>query len=234
MENNNRPSVIIGVPSHHGETPEATQRSLDAMIQYSGQNGLRMGLARSYGSVLPRNRNECVDIALRQEVDALLFVDADMVFEKDSLLRLLKLDRDIVSGLCVNRHPPFSPSVKIRNDKGLYGTSPHTTEGRFLSGLAGVGMAFTLIKMEVFRKVKQPWFAMPPLGVDVQGEDLYFCEKAIEAGFDICCDTSLIIGHLGQHIYTITDYVNYKEERESREKENKGSGSLEDSDNDEK
>lgn len=253
---NKMKTVFIGMPSHHGETPEKTQRSLDALIQYSGSNGVKMLLSRTYGSILPRNRNECVVEALKHNADYLLFIDSDMVFDRDALMKLLKYDRDVVSALCVSRYEPFIPTTKKKNSSGRYEPIQNLTEGRFYSDLDVVGMAFVLIKMDVFRKVNPPWFAMPPLELlnnyyglvaglremitsedisadkiksliekhddncknsDLIGEDYYCSEKIRNKGIEICCDTSLIVGHIGEYIYTINDYLNYKAEREARE-----------------
>ena len=60
---------------------------------------------------------------------------------------------------------------------------------------------------------------MPPYGTEVMGEDFYFCEKVRAADINICVDTSLNIGHIGTYPYTINDYVEYKDERERRERE---------------
>ena len=148
-----------------------------------------------------------------------MFIDTDMVFDDDALLRLLAFDRDIISGLCVVSGPPFNPVAKRLNEEGTYAVVDGLADGRFYSDLDGVGAAFLLVKTDVFRKVEAPWFAMPPYGKEVLGEDFYFCQKAKEAGFEICCDASLIIGHIGTYVYTINDYLEYKAERERREKE---------------
>ncbi|MDP6460053.1 MAG: hypothetical protein QF829_04605, partial [Candidatus Hydrothermarchaeota archaeon] len=58
-----------------------------------------------------------------------------------------------------------------------------------------VGMGCCLIKAEVFRSIAQPWFVY-----DVKrnrGEDIYFCEKVKEAGYDIWVDPEVLPVHLG-------------------------------------
>lgn len=212
-------TVLIGIPSHHGEIDEQTQRSLDALIRKSHQAGVGLVVSRAVGSLICRNRNEIVNKALEVKADYLLFIDSDMVFDDDALLRLLDLNRNIVSGLCVSKQPPFHPVAKRKNENGKYAVVDGLAEGRFYSDLDGVGAAFMLVNTDVFHKVEAPWFAMPPYGKEVLGEDFYFCQKAIDADFQICCDASLIIGHIGHHIYTINDYIEYKAERERREKE---------------
>jgi GT2 family glycosyltransferase len=57
----------------------------------------------------------------------------------------------------------------------------------------GVGFGMVLIKMEVFKKLKMPYFEYS----DQYGEDLHFCNDATTAGFEIFCDTNLVLGHIG-------------------------------------
>lgn len=57
----------------------------------------------------------------------------------------------------------------------------------------------------------------------VMGEDIFFCANAKRAGFDICLDTSVIIGHIGAKAYTIEDHVNFLEEQKEKEETEKES-----------
>lgn len=203
--------VVIGLPSHHGEMNEWTQRSLDALIATTHKEGHSLAVSKKYGSMLPHNRNGIVRKALELDATHVLFIDTDMAFESDALLRLLKWDRDVVSGLAVLKKKPFYPVAKRKNKDGVFEVIEPLDEGRFFSDLDGVGCAFTLIKIGVFEKLEKPYFAMPPYKGGVMGEDFYFCEKVKAAGYDICLDSSLIVGHVGDYVYTINDYYAFLE-----------------------
>ena len=181
--------------------------SLDHLVKHSIEKGIQISIQKTYGSIIPQNRNKVVDKVLEIGSDYLLFIDSDMVFEPDALVRLLNHRRDIVSGLAVSRKAPFNPVAKDLQEDGSYLIRKGLDEGRFFSDVDMVGCAFILIKTDVFRKLKRPWFAMPPYKDYVMGEDTYFCNLAKEAEYDICIDTSLIVGHIGEYIYTIEDYV---------------------------
>ena len=47
-----------------------------------------------------------------------------------------------------------------------------------------------LVKFDVFRKLRRPWFVAPH---EMNGErdDVYFCRRATEAGYEIWCDHDL-------------------------------------------
>jgi glycosyltransferase involved in cell wall biosynthesis len=260
--------VIIATLTHSGEIKAQTQKCIDRMIRRLHREGLNLGIDRQCGALIPLSRNRAAEKAVDAESKHLLFVDSDMVFEDDALLRLLKHDRDIISGLCCMRAPPYTPVVKRRLLDGNYRVVEGLEKGRFYSDIDGVGAAFLLIKTKVFEALYQPYFATAPINLvqdyhelldqvrvlkksycdtgitaknradeilrlhdnkpknrSMTGEDYYFCERAKEAGFDICVDASVVIGHIGEQAYTITDYMDYKECRKQVEQK-KDMGAL--------
>ena len=214
-----RIDVLIGLLSHHGEFAQGMQVSLDALVRRSHQSGLNLAIKKRYGSVIPRSRNELVQLAIDIQARYLFFIDSDMVFDDDVLLRLIAHERDIVTGLYVVRSAPYTPLACVLNDRDHYDPREGLNEGRFYSDIDGCGCGCLLIKLGVLEKLSPPWFAMPEWQGGVMGEDYYFSRKAKAIGFDICVDTSVVVGHLGEYVYTINDYINYKAEREAREAE---------------
>lgn len=203
---NNRPRVGIGLPTYNGHYYPDMKRCLNALVKKSHLSGIDVMTIEGEGSDLPQLRNKIVTQALQNECTHLFFIDSDMVFPDDGLLKLLKHDRDIISGLCVMRAEPHTPVAKKVDENGQYYVPYDYTEGRFYSDLDSVGGAFLLIKTDVLRKMESPWFAMPEYMGATMSEDIYFCKKAKGLGYDICLDSSLVIGHIGQYIYTIHDY----------------------------
>jgi hypothetical protein len=64
----------------------------------------------------------------------------------------------------------------------------------------GLGMGFTLFKLDMFRKVPKPWFKTlqeyaPNQGMRAATQDLYFFETASKYGFRYACDTRVRVGH---------------------------------------
>ena len=211
-----RPTVLIGLVTHHGEFAPKMSMALDALVKRSCKDA-DLAIFKAFSAMLPHNRNLCAAEAIKLNASHLLFIDSDMVFDDDALLTLLKHDRDIVSGLCVARKPPFRPVAKVLREDGVYVVRENLGDGRFYSDLDGLGAAFLLVKTDVFRKTPPPWFAMPPFKTGVMGEDIYFSKVAKEHGYDLCIDSSLVIGHIGEHTYTIYDHENYMETQGSGE-----------------
>lgn len=64
----------------------------------------------------------------------------------------------------------------------------------------GLGMGFTLFRLDLFRKVPRPWFKTeqsyePGVGVRAYTQDLYFFEKAQKAGAIVASDNRVKVGH---------------------------------------
>jgi hypothetical protein len=198
--------IVIGAP--HGDRSLRFQDnsvSIIRMIEGLKAKGKMIAIRDSYGASISKNRNKCVETALEHDAKYLLFIDDDMVFEPSAIDKLLAHNEYIVSGLCTARSFPATPALymKRKDDTGLY---DNIANPKGLMSVDGVGMAFTLIDTTVFKRMKAPYFAMPPRGDDVLGEDLYFCEKAKELGIEVKVDCDVVIGHIGNYIHSIVDW----------------------------
>jgi hypothetical protein len=89
--------------------------------------------------------------------------------------------------------PETKDLVKV-NSKGKTG----------LEQVMGVGFGMVLIKKEVFLAAQKPWFwfEQTDKGGTI-GEDIYFCAKAFDAGYQtvIDHDLSMHIRHIGTYEY---------------------------------
>lgn len=119
----------------------------------------------------------------------------DHVFGQDILLRLLAHDVDVVVPHCLKRVPGWEPVVYSHQDEdGWYHIAELPESG--LTKVWAAGSAGMLVKREVIEAVGDPWFTPSPVGL---GEDLEFCRKVREAGFDIHCDPTIMLGHTSLH-----------------------------------
>jgi Glycosyl transferase family 2 len=60
----------------------------------------------------------------------------------------------------------------------------------------------------------QYWFEFlkHPKGEGEWGEDVAFCFKAMECGFDVYADSTVIVGHVGKYAFSLHDYLDYRSE----------------------
>lgn len=120
----------------------------------------------------------------------LLFVDTDMFFEPDALERLLAHDKDIIGAEYNYRQLPLKTTRQGGEKVGN------------LLKCDVMGTGFLLIKTSVFEKLPQPWFFYKHDGDEIiEGDDVWFCNRAKEAGFDIWCDPEVKIFHIGEFLF---------------------------------
>ena len=139
------------------------------------------------------NRTWMTVKAIREGATHLFFVDDDMIYEPETLEKLLALDKDIVGARYANR----------RGSGEVIEYLGERVDGEELFECAALGGGCVLIKAEVFQKVPQPWFwyKIADNGMVTMSNDWYFCEKARENGYKIWCDPTINPGHIGKKEY---------------------------------
>jgi len=149
-------------------------------------------------SMLVQSRHDLVKNALAAGATHVLFMDSDMVFPKETLQRLLEADKDIIGVNCTTRgwpvtHIAHDHQQEIVDSRGKTG----------LEKVQQVGLAVMLIKAGVLKSLRPPMFMMEwvPDTRSYCGEDIYFCQLAQDAGYDIWIDHDLSqqvlhVGHM--------------------------------------
>lgn len=181
--------ICCGLPTNRGVKPQ-TALSLMRMVAHTDCEFHIIVSERGYNCA--ENRNRIVAQAVKNNCDYLLLTDDDMIFEPDYLERLIKHDKDIIGA---------TYNTKYEQQELVIEYLDKPEEGLFKCKALGGG--FLLIKTEVFKKVSQPHFGYKwfESGMVQMSNDWFFCEKAREAGYDIWCDSSLKVGHLGNFAF---------------------------------
>lgn len=152
-------------------------------------------------------RNTIIENFLKTNMQYLLFIDSDMIWEPDSLARLYVLIQnknvDIATGIYFGKGRPFFPVIrKLDLKAGCYNI--FTEWGNNPFEVDGAGLGFMLIPRYVLEAMKQPY-------TDWTGgfsEDLNFCLKAKKNhGFKIWADPLVKLGHVGQKVFTSADWA---------------------------
>ena len=203
--------VLIAIPCMD-QVPAPFAQSL-AMIR-KGEN--EAAVAFQMGSLIYTSRNSLAAKAIEMEADLILWLDSDMVFSPDLLLRLQKRmdedELDIVTGLYFRRVPPFTPVIfdgLEMTEKGCE-WSEFTEIGTDPFEVGGCGFGCVLMKAEVLMNVQGKFGCMfNPL--NNMGEDLSFCWRARECGFKIVCDPGIICGHVGYSVINDKFFQSYQD-----------------------
>ncbi len=174
--------ALICTLSHNGEIKAQTHKCFDRLIRASVKAGLNLGMDRQSGALIPLSRNRGAEKSVDSGAKFLLFIDSDMVFEEDALMRLMKHDKDIISGIAVSRAAPFTPVAKMRKPDGMYDVKAGLNEGRLFE-VDGVGAAFLLVKTSVFKALPQPYFAIPAINQRQDYEQLLGEVKSLRTSY---------------------------------------------------
>ena len=164
-------------------------------------------LAMKTGSLIYTARNNLATMSLQMEADYVFWLDSDMVFRPDTLIRMMdtlkKNDLDILTGLYFRRVPPYSPVLfdRLTMIHDICHWSEFKTIPDDLFEVGGCGFGCVLMKTDVFLDVQSKHGNMfAPIANN--GEDVAFCLRARDCGFKIYCDPSIICGHVG---YSVVD-----------------------------
>lgn len=203
--------VFVAIPSLD-TVPALFCQSL-ALLQRAGDTIVGFQV----GSLVYNARNELARQAIKSEADWVLWLDSDMVFEPDLLKKMLKVceenDIDFLTGLCFRRKPPYTPTLFDRLDKMEHGASYTTImsvpEGRFKVG--GCGFAGVLMSTDVLLSVAARFGGRMFDPLEGFGEDVSFCWRARQCGYEIWCDSGIELGHIGSMIVTREFFEAYSE-----------------------
>lgn len=189
--------ILIGIPTARNIEPDTFKSIYDLEVP----DGYETTFQYFYGYNIDQVRNLIADWVVKG-FDYLFSVDSDIAFPPDTLKKLLAHDKDIVSGLYIQRKPG-QHILEIYEDNGRGGVSnvPYAKlAGRREYEIAGCGFGCVLIKAEVMRAIPYPHFVYHS-AIDHRNtisEDVDFCRKARERGFKLYADATIQCRHIGQ------------------------------------
>ena len=167
-------------------------------------------------SLVYKARNDLAEMAMKENADFVLWLDSDMVFP-ESLLKDLLADmegRDMVTGVCHMRRPPYLPCIYKVLRRGLTPDEnldehweDYPRDGIF--EVEGCGMACVMMRTDVIRDVIERYHdCFSPMSG--YGEDISFCFRARACGRRIHCDPAIQIGHRATTIVTDNTFLAFK------------------------
>jgi len=191
-------------------TQLATEQNLIKTYQISFCNKSR----------IHNSRNGYVETALEQGYDWLLFVDPDMhpdlyykpgmgydgpvrqFFPSSLGFMLQHPEVGVVAAPACSGPPELYVNVYVPHSQGGCVKLPRVEAARMEPGMlkvAAIGTGVMLIRMSIFKDLKPPYFAdtyNDERQVDVNvGQDCYFCEKVIQAGYGVYANMYAWAGH---------------------------------------
>jgi len=221
------PKVKICVPVKD-QIDYGTQGLLNQILA-RGVSGYSAVLYSLASSEVVAARNDSAEDA--SDFEAIFFIDGDMIFQPDDIKKLLDYNYPVVAGVCTTRgkqgylcpYLPVMPAMMRLNKWGQYEVviegfdyvNASEEERKSMNPLIevdAVGTAFMCIRKEVWEKMDKPFFELwprPDQPHKQMGEDVSFCKKVRALGFPIYVDTSVIVGHTGEYVYSIYDFLEH-------------------------
>lgn len=198
--------------------PPITFQSALSMVGYAVKHGVQIEfIGVTERTLIDNARNTLVKEFLKTNSEWAFWMDADMVFPKDTIVQLLKTAETkkskMVTGIYYQRGRTYRPVCWIRDPKleskkkvghlnqdqydsneylGVFAIPGPEAKEPFLASSAGFGCA--LIHRNVFESTDEPWFIFIP---GKCSEDFYFFVNAQKKGYQLWADPSLRLGHIG-------------------------------------
>lgn len=216
---------------HPGQTSSYFTQSLVNMLMFDQATDRRVvGCLNEWSSANISDARNSLTAQFLDDYDAewLLWIDADMAFEHDSLPRLLDSadpkTAPIVGGLCFGMTAgALFPTIYqfIRIDEQVTTVRVPGYDDNTMVSCAATGAAFLLIHRSVLVAMRDhgfntafPWFQETEIGGKPAGEDLTFCIRAGILGYPIHVNTAVKIGH---HKSTVLDHDMFQAQKEVRD-----------------
>lgn len=134
----------------------------------------------------------------------ILTLEEDNMPPPDGLLKLYEgMDKfDVIGGLYWTKGEQGQPMIYGDPKAKELNFIPQIPLPETIQECNGLGMGFTLFKMDIFknRKLPKPFFKttqeyLPGQGVKSYTQDLYFFENIKKLGYKVACDTRVKVGH---------------------------------------
>jgi glycosyltransferase involved in cell wall biosynthesis len=201
-DNDRVKKILCAVPTNKYIEPETFKSIYDLDVP----DGYEVEFQYFYGYQIDQIRNLIAEWAKRY--DYLFSVDSDIILPKDSLKKMIAADKDIVTGLYIQRIPDtHTLEVYMVPPNGGMTNIPRDLlmQHNGLVEVAGCGFGCVLVKGEVFRKMEYPHFYYKSAldHKNTVSEDVYFCSKARDLGFSIWADTTIVCDHKGSTLFKV-------------------------------
>ena len=213
-----KPSVMIAMPCYDS-VKMGTMISVVKLVQQLAKSGIAVGINTMKSPLIHQARNYLTSVFLTTEYTHLLFIDSDVEFEPEAVLRMMVARKD--EGCTPYR-------VKSMDIEHKHYTVEIKKEARMETGdlieVTAGPTGIMLIKREVFKKIIEKFpelkiknAVFPQPGPDHEyyynffdfkfedgysvGEDVSFCQLMRKAGFKLYANTASFTKHHGSYAW---------------------------------
>jgi hypothetical protein len=195
--------VMIATPCAYGQVNMEYVSSLTETIKLAELN--KIGIYPVFignDALIQRCRNDLVKIAIESNVDAMIFIDADMEWHPSWVMSLINREEDVIGGT----------ARKKTDSEELYAVkiSDTTILDNGLVKCDGIGTGFLKLSAKAITalwEASEPYntergecrmvFDVRIINGEMHSEDIIVTAKLKSAGFDIWLDPNMTCGHIG-------------------------------------
>ena len=208
----------IGIPCYGGMMSEPTVTSLLRFILLAQQAGLNWSLDTMVNeSLITRGRNNLMaKMMTNKAATHFMFIDADIRFEPDAILKMLACDKDVIAGLYPKKALPVNYVINLKPETKIQGDI-------FTVDTAGTG--FLLFRRSVYERLiaahpdtkyvddvglgkqyEPMMYSIFDCEIDHRGhylsEDWLFCRRWHALGGEIWAHSKVLLNHIGHYEFT--------------------------------
>ena len=185
--------LLIAIPSYEGLQPEFV-RSLTELESQLCEDNVWFEIKIISGTLVHTARDRLAQHAVKHHFDEVLWIDDDMVFDCHLYEDLKMCGKDMVCGLFVSRHFPYV-SCLFRSLIPVERISVYPDEA---FKVAGCGFGCVLMKTQILADVMNNNGGKCFVPDQKLGEDVAFCQRATNQGYEIWCEPTARVGHVGR------------------------------------
>lgn len=201
--------ILIATPCLYGK--------VDAYYAHSLSESIKLGLRYNIDfkpiflaneSILTIARNELINLAYKDNYDAMVFIDDDELWEPEGLLDIVQSEKDVVALPVVNKG-----DEKIQYNVNLLKTSHNLDTDGYLQ-IKTVGTGFIKLSKKIIRdlcesnsdiffrgRTLKNVFEFNYINSAFIGEDIMLCKKITELNYKIWINPKYTVSHIGVKMY---------------------------------
>ena len=201
--------VLIATPSYDGKLDVWYVNALTESIKAGlGSGVLFQPIYMSYDALVQRARNDLLAVAIQNDFDDIIWIDSDMEWNPQWLLKLLSYEEDVVGGACVKKSVEEQYNVKCKPENLI-------TNDQGLIEIEAIGTGFLRMSKKAFTYLwdnSEPYtsndqdrrwaFDVKIIDGELVSEDILVCKKLVDGGFKIYLDPSMTCNHVGSLKFT--------------------------------
>lgn len=202
-------NILIATPCLYGKVDAYYVHSLCESIKLGLQRDLHIrSVFLANESILTIARNELINLAYRENYDAMVFIDDDELWNPETLIEIIQSNKDVIGLPVVNKGDSiiqYNVSMTkeiIKDEKDGYIKVKSVGTG-FLKLSKKVIIDLCESNTEILfrgKKLKNV-FEFNYINDSFIGEDIMLCKKLNELGYSIWLNPEHTVSHMGVKMY---------------------------------